>query len=126
MDMDSKNRPPGGPTGRGDEVEVGILTPSLHRARFPGQQIVGYGTSLALTLIAFGLVAFHWLPLNSLVTVILVLAFVQAAVQMGIFMHLKEGRGTLWHLPVLGLALFVALGVVGFSIWIMLFKSGVS
>ncbi|PSR20615.1 MAG: cytochrome C oxidase subunit IV [Sulfobacillus acidophilus] len=114
------------PTGRGDEVEIHGLAPHLHMTRFPTQQIIGYLVSLLLTLFAFALVAYHWLPLNLLVIVVVCLAFVQGAIQLGIYMHLREGRGTLWHLPVLGLAGFVGLGIVGFSIWIMLFKSGVS
>lgn len=117
---------PTAPSGQGDEVELRFLTPRTHVSRFPGLQIVGYGLSLLLTLMAFAMVAYHWLPVSVLVTVILVLAFIQAALQLGIFMHVKEGRGTTWHIPVLGLALFIGLGIVGFSIWIMLFKSGVS
>ncbi len=124
--MDGEEQIDTAPTGHGDEVEVGFLAPRIHAAPFPGMQITGYVLSMALTLAAFGLVAYHWLPLSSLVTVILVLAFIQAALQLGIFMHLREARGTAWHLPVLALALFVGLGIVGFSIWIMLFKSGVS
>lgn len=117
---------PTAPSGQGDKVELRFLTPRTHVSRFPSLQIVGYGLSLLLTLMAFAMVAYHWLPVSVLVTVILVLAFIQAALQLGIFMHLKEGRGTTWHIPVLGLALFIGLGIVGFSIWIMLFKSGVS
>lgn len=114
------------PSGHGDEVELRFLTPRTHVSRFPGMQTIGYGLSLLLTLTAFAMVAYHWLPLSTLVRVLLILAFMQAALQLGIFMHLKEGRGTTWHVPVLGLALFIGLGIVGFSIWIMLFKSGVS
>ena len=115
-----------GPAAPGDSVEIAALAPRHARPHFPTVQIIGYAVSLILTLIAFAMTHNRWLALSPLVTMILVLAFVQAAVQMGVFMHLREGRGTLWHLPVLGLALFIALGLVGFSIWIMLFKSGVS
>ncbi len=114
------------PTGHSDEVEISALTPHIAPIHFPTMQIVGYAMSLALTLLAFAMTAHHWLSPRGLVTVLVILAFIQAGMQLLIFMHLREGRGTLWHIPVLGLALFVALGVVGFSIWIMLFKSGVS
>ncbi|NMP23273.1 cytochrome o ubiquinol oxidase subunit IV [Sulfobacillus harzensis] len=117
---------PDAPSGHGDEVELGFLAPRFHTARFPGMQVAGYILSLILTLIAFGMVAYHWLPLSALVTVIIIIALIQGALQLGIFMHLREARGTIWHLPVLGLALFIGLGIVAFSIWIMLFKSGVS
>lgn len=122
--MSDANEP--GPIAPGDAVEIGALAPHNPAPHFPTVQIVGYCASLVLTLTAFAMTHGHWLALSPLVIMIVVLAFVQAAVQMGVFMHLREGRGTLWHLPVLGLALFVGLGIVGFSIWIMLFKSGVS
>ncbi len=114
------------PTGQGDEVELSVLRPKMHATHFPSLQIIGYVLSIILTLLAFGMVADHWLPIGSLIPFILVLAFIQAALQLGIFMHLREGRGTTWQIPVLALALFIGLGIVGFSIWIMMFKSGVS
>lgn len=125
MDI-QRHLPPPGPTGHGDEVEVRILTPHIAQPHFPAMQVTGYGLSLAITLIAFAMVAYHWMGLNTLVTVLIVMAFIQGALQLGIFMHLREAKGTLWHLPVLALALFIGLGIVGFSMWIMLFKSGVS
>ncbi len=125
MDHEHPRRPQA-PTGHGDEVELALLQPKMHATQFPSLQITGYILALVLTLLAFGMVAYHWVPVPSLIPIILVLAFIQGALQMGIFMHLREGRGTTWHLPVLALALFVGLGIVGFSIWIMMFKSGVS
>lgn len=121
-----KTHHPNAPSGHGDEVELQILRPRLHASQFPGLQMVGYGLSLLLTLAVFGAVAYRWLPPSALVTVILVVAFIQGALQLGIFMHLREGRGTTWHIPVLALALFIGIGIVFFSIWITMFKSGVS
>jgi cytochrome aa3 quinol oxidase subunit IV len=117
---------PEDPTLPGESVEIPLLAPRLSTPHFPTRQIAGYVTSLILTGLAFALVAYRLLPLSTLLIVILVLAFIQAAIQLGVFMHLREGRGTTWHLPIIGLGLFVGLGIVGFSIWIMLFKSGVS
>ncbi|MCY0879502.1 MAG: cytochrome C oxidase subunit IV family protein [Firmicutes bacterium] len=114
------------PTLPGESVEIPLLAPHLSTPHFPARQIAGYVASLILTGIAFFLVARHALPLSWLLAVVLILAFLQAAIQLGVFMHLREGRGTTWHLPIIGLGLFVGLGIVGFSIWIMLFKSGVS
>lgn len=124
--MSEQDLYPHAPTGHGNEVELPILRPKVHLSRFPSMQITGYVLSLILTFIAFGMVAYHWIAPSALVTVVIILAFVQGAIQMGVFMHLREARGATWHLPVLALALFVGLGLVGFSIWIMLFKSGVS
>lgn len=116
------------PTGRGDEVELRRLRPKIHVTHFPSLQITGYILSLILTLLAFDAVADRWIPRGSLIPFIPVLAFIQTTLQLGIFMHLREGRGTTWKIPVLyiALALFIGLGIIGVSIWIMTFKSGVS
>lgn len=125
--MDHEDRQPHRiPTGHGDEVELAIFSPKMHQTHFPSLQITGYLLSIILTLLAFGMVAYHWMPMSSLIPVILILAFIQAGLQLGIFMHLREGRGTTWQIPVLALAVSIGLGIVGFSIWIMMFKSGVS
>lgn len=124
--MEDQGQTYSGPTGHGDEIELRLLEPHAKPVHFPTPQMGAYAASLGLTLLAFAMTAYHWMPVSGLVTVIIILAFVQGALQMGVFMHLREGRGTLWHLPVLALALFVGLGIVAFSIWIMLFKSGVS
>ena len=68
----------------------------------------------------------HVLPPVALLSVILTLAVIQAGLQLGVFMHLKEGRGLAWQLIPLYLVFLIAIGMVGMSIWIMLFKSGVS
>lgn len=120
------HRPPDTPDGTGREVEVEFLSPHFTPPHFPTPQLLGYVGALVLTLMSFAVVFYHLLPMHSALIVILAFAVMQAGLQLGIFMHLRESRGTAWHLPVLALALFVAAGIVGFSLWIMLFKSGVS
>ncbi len=95
-----------------------------HAGTFP--QILGYLASLVLTLAATLLVVHHLIAPLYLPAVILLLAVVQAGIQLGFFMHLREGVGLSWQVAVLILAGIVALGIVIFSIWIMAFKSGVS
>ncbi|MBX5467565.1 MAG: cytochrome C oxidase subunit IV family protein [Firmicutes bacterium] len=94
--------------------------------RFPWIKVVGYAGSLVLTLVAFWAVSAHWMSPTALLAFILGLAVAQAALQLGVFMHLRESRGPSWQIAGLGLGLFIAVGLVGMSIWIMLFKSGVS
>ncbi len=117
---------PNGPTGRGDEVEARWLAPHFEGDGFPWQQVLGYIGSLILTFAALLSVVYHILPPMGLLVVILALAVGQAALQLGIFMHLRESRGSTWHIITLGLGIVIALGLVGMSMWIMTFKSGVS
>lgn len=58
--------------------------------------------------------------------VILTLAVGQAALQLGVFMHVRESRGPAWPILSLGLAFFIATGMIGMSIWIKLFQAVVS
>ncbi len=117
---------PNGPTGNGDEVEARFLAPHFESDGFPWLQIFGYVGSLLLTIAALLAVVDHILPAFGLLVVILVLAVGQAALQLGIFMHLRESRGSTWHIVTLGLGIVIAIGLVGMSMWIMTFKSGVS
>ncbi|MCY0908814.1 MAG: cytochrome C oxidase subunit IV [Sulfobacillus thermosulfidooxidans] len=117
---------PNGPTGNGDEVEARFLAPHFESEGFPWLQIFGYIGSLLLTIAALLAVVQHILSPIGLLTVILILAVAQAALQLGIFMHLRESRGSTWHIITLGLGIVIALGLVGMSMWIMTFKSGVS
>lgn len=103
-----------------------FLKPRFHAEKFPTVQILGYIGSLVLTFAAYYLVMNHVLPAISLLAVILALAVLQGALQLGVFMHIREGRGLAWQLIPLYFVFFVALAMVGMSVWIMLFKSGVS
>jgi cytochrome aa3 quinol oxidase subunit IV len=103
-----------------------FLRPIFHEAKRPTIQILGYIGSLVLTFAAYFLVMDHVLAPIALLTVILTLAVLQAALQLGVFMHIREGRGLAWQLIPLYLVLFIAAGMVAMSVWIMLFKSGVS
>ncbi|NMP20883.1 cytochrome o ubiquinol oxidase subunit IV [Sulfobacillus harzensis] len=109
-----------------NDKNLAFLKPHFEEEKFPTVQIAGYIGSLILTFAAYFLVMNHVLPAVMLLAVILVLAGLQAALQLGVFMHLKESRGMAWQLIPLYLVFLIALGMVGMSIWIMLFKSGVS
>lgn len=103
-----------------------FLEPRVHAEGFPSVQIWGYGGSLVLTFGSFYLVTRQLMPPVLLLAVLLTLAVGQASLQLGVFMHVRESRGPAWHVLPLGLAFFIALGMIGMSIWIMMFKSGVS
>ena len=102
------------------------LEPQFHPVAFPSAQVVGYALSLGLTLLALWLAAVRHLAPVRLVPVLLGLALVQAGVQLASFMHVRESRGTAWHLPLLVIAAGVAVATIVFSMWIMTFKYGVS
>ncbi len=110
----------------GLEPGFSFLNPRFEAEGLPLAQVAGYVVSLVLTFGALFLVLDHLLPPLALLIVILVLAVGQAALQLGVFMHLRESRGTAWQIVPLGLAFVIAGGLIGMSIWIMLFKSGVS
>lgn len=103
-----------------------FLVPKFHKHGFPWTQVWGYVGSLVLTFVAFYLVVAHLMSPLVLLAVILALAVGQAALQLGVFMHLRESRGPAWQVIPLGLAFAIAGGLIGMSIWIMAFKSGVS
>lgn len=109
-----------------DDVELSFLTPRFEPEAFPWRQILGYAASLLLTLAASMAVIHRVLPPQALLGVILALAGIQALVQLGFFMHIREGLGPTWHVLTLALGGVVALGIVVFSIWIMTFRWGVS
>ena len=111
------------------DMEEGLprfLRPHFAEERFPWVQVGGYVGSLLLTFIAFALVVHHLLAPAVLLAVIMALAAGQAALQLGVFMHLRESRGPAWQVLPLGLSLAIAIGLVIASLWIMAFKWGVS
>lgn len=111
-----------------EEFEAGLrfLNPRFAHDAIPWPQIAGYGLSLLLTAIATWLVVKHALTPSVLLAVILTLAGIQAFIQLGAFMHVRESRGSAWQLVPLGLVLGIAIGIVITAIWIMAFKWGVS
>jgi cytochrome aa3-600 menaquinol oxidase subunit 4 len=120
-------KPEGEEMAPGEAPELAFLAPRFAaEAGFPWIQVWGFAGSLLLTVGALWLVTRRLLAPNLLLAVILLLAVGQAALQLGVFMHLREGRGAAWQLLGLGLAFFIAIGLIGMSIWIMMFKSGVS
>jgi cytochrome o ubiquinol oxidase operon protein cyoD len=84
-----------------------------------GKYIVGFVSSLVLTITAYLLATHGRADTNVLVGLLSGLAIVQFLVQMVFFLHVGEERKPRWKLMVMWLMLAVVLILVGGSIWIM-------
>lgn len=98
----------------------------VEESGFPWKHVVGFVLSLVLTVAALWLVVSLALPMTALAVTILALATLQVLVQLVFFMHLTERVGPAFHVITLLFGFFVAVTVIGGSIWIMMFKSIVS
>ncbi|MGG3888440.1 cytochrome aa3 quinol oxidase subunit IV [Metabacillus fastidiosus] len=85
---------------------------------FPWGHIVGLILSIALTLLAAGLALYTDLSLTAIVWIIFILAFLQAIIQLVMFMHIKEGDGA-WQIGKMLSAGFIAIVIVYGSVWVM-------
>ncbi len=87
--------------------------------------ILGFGLSIALTLIAFGLTHYHlttehiFPPHNGMIAMLIALAVLQLFVQLVCFLHLGQEPKPRWNALVLVFASFIVIIVVGGTIWIM-------
>lgn len=90
---------------------------------FPWKHVMGLFVSLVLTAIAFWLALATHQPPALVITIILVLGVGQLLVQLYMFMHFTESDTTAWQVPTIYFAIFIAITVVGGSIWIMAFKA---
>ncbi|MFJ5761890.1 cytochrome aa3 quinol oxidase subunit IV [Neobacillus sp. NPDC093182] len=59
------------------------------KALFPLEQVMGFIFSIVLTLMALCVYLFH-LPFSVAMTILLITAFVQAGLQLIVFMHARE------------------------------------
>ena len=83
-------------------------------------RLIGFVSSLILTLIAYYLTIHPELLDNkSIVVIILGLAVLQAIVQLIFFIDLWKEKGTRWNLYVMVNAFSIILIVIVFTIWIM-------
>lgn len=80
--------------------------------------IIGFVTSIALTLGAYALVVSDALARAETLTVIVVLALLQIAVQLVCFLHLGAETDR-WRGATFGFAALMTAIVIGGSLWIM-------
>ena len=87
--------------------------------------LIGFGLSIVLTLVAFGLGQIHlWtdhvFPTHEMaVPALIVLALSQLVVQLFFFLHVGKEKGPRWNLMALLFALIVVVILVGGTLWIM-------
>jgi cytochrome o ubiquinol oxidase operon protein cyoD len=86
---------------------------------------LGFGFSLALTVIAFALTEQHlsshhqFPPHSFLIPLFVILAIAQLFVQLTLFLHVGEEGKPRWNLAALAFALIVVVILVGGTLWIM-------
>ncbi|WP_409275940.1 cytochrome aa3 quinol oxidase subunit IV [Neobacillus sp. SCS-31] len=87
--------------------------------RFPISHVIGFLMSLVLTLGAAWVALKTSLPPNTIMWFIGTLAFVQAAIQLFLFMHLREGEDRKANVINMAYAFFLAFVIVAGSIWVL-------
>ena len=88
-----------------------------HHKGFPWSHVFGFVLSLVLTFAALYLALYTSLPFSTIITVIGIMAFLQAALQLVMFMHMSEGEGITQTITII-FSFFIALVTVGGTIWI--------
>ena len=80
---------------------------------------VGFIASIVLTLLAVYVTIYTSLALNAKITIIFGFAFIQAALQLLMFMHLTEGKdGRLQSFKVIFAIIITLITVIG-TYWVM-------
>ncbi|WP_239253847.1 cytochrome aa3 quinol oxidase subunit IV [Listeria ilorinensis] len=85
----------------------------------PWKHIVGFALSIILTLLAVWVALYSTLDYNVKVVIIFIFAFIQAALQLLMFMHMTEGRDGRIQVGNILFAAFIAIVVVIGSYWVM-------
>lgn len=80
---------------------------------------VGFIASIVLTLLAVFVTLYTSLALNAKITIIFGFAFIQAALQLLMFMHLTEGKDGRAQLFKVIFAIIITLVTVIGSYWVM-------
>ncbi|RSL33033.1 cytochrome aa3 quinol oxidase subunit IV [Salibacterium salarium] len=94
---------------------------SEHSEGFPKKHIVGFIASIVLTIIAAWAALGSGLPTPWIITAIMVLAVIQACIQLFMFMHMTETDSGGIQVGNMLQAFFVAAVVVAGSVWTMSF-----
>lgn len=90
----------------------------VHKS-FPWKHVVGYILSMVLTVFAVWVAFDSALPSSTISILIYVLAFLQAALQLLMFMHMTETANANLQTGTILFALFIAIIVVTGSVWVM-------
>lgn len=87
--------------------------------RFPISHVIGFIFSLVLTFAAALIALKTDLSFNAIMWIIGSLAFLQAGIQLFMFMHLREGEDGRANMVNMAYAVFMAIVIVAGSIWVM-------
>jgi cytochrome aa3-600 menaquinol oxidase subunit 4 len=93
-----------------------------HSKGFPATQIYGFIASLVLTFAALFIALKTSLSVTAIMYIIGTLAFIQAGMQLFMFMHLKDGEEDGAKAVNIYYAIFLALVTVFGSMWVMSFS----
>lgn len=91
----------------------------MNTARALTSYIIGFVSSIVLTLMAYFSVVDHLFSRDSLIAVIMLLAFVQFAVQLFFFLHISADSRPRWKLFSFLFMLALLLVIVLGSLWVM-------
>ncbi|MEG9295647.1 cytochrome aa3 quinol oxidase subunit IV [Mangrovibacillus sp. Mu-81] len=89
-----------------------------NHSRIPWTQVIGFVLSIALTFLAVWFGLYMDLAYKLIVAIVFVLALLQAAIQLFMFMHVTEGEGK-WQVGKMLSAGFIAIVIVAGSVWVM-------
>lgn len=91
-----------------------------HHDGFPWKLVIGFILSIVITLITVWVAFSSGFSNTAILTVMLILAFLQAGMQLVLFMHLREGEGAV-QVGNMVYAFFIAIVIVAGSVWVMSF-----
>lgn len=86
---------------------------------FPISHVVGFVLSLVFTFVAAGVALKTSLSVKTIMLIIGSLAFIQAALQLYMFMHMNEGEDGKAQTINVVYGFFIAIVTVAGSIWVM-------
>ncbi|MBN8193679.1 cytochrome aa3 quinol oxidase subunit IV [Bacillus sp. NTK074B] len=94
------------------------MSQHTNHSGLPWTQIIGFILSIALTFLAVWFGLYTNLAYELIVAIVFVLAFIQAAIQLFMFMHVNEGEGR-WQVGKMMSAAFIAIVIVAGSVWVL-------
>ncbi|PLR67778.1 MULTISPECIES: cytochrome aa3 quinol oxidase subunit IV [Bacillaceae] len=86
---------------------------------FPWTHVIGFVSSIVLTLIALWIGLYTNFALSVKIAVVFTLAFIQAGIQLFMFMHMTESSSGRVQVINTVFAIFVAVVTVLGSVWVM-------
>ncbi|GIP38541.1 quinol oxidase subunit 4 [Paenibacillus sp. J31TS4] len=88
-------------------------------SRFPWTQVIAFLFSIILTFAAVWIGIWANLSYRVIVAAVFALAFIQAAIQLFMFMHVSEGEHGIWQVGKMLSAAFLAFVIVAGSVWVL-------